>query len=106
MRRATSHQEDAVIDTSRPTDSSSPSSSFTPPPTMLAVVTLGNGGYDKLSYQRVATPEPGPGEVLLRVLAARHQQYRDQYPPGLVFVQRHERYPGVIGQRPGRRFRQ
>ncbi|MCA0975756.1 alcohol dehydrogenase family protein [Halomonas denitrificans] len=70
MRRATSHQEDAVIDTSRPTDSSSPSSSFTPPPTMLAVVTLGNGGYDKLSYQRVATPEPGPGEVLLRVLAA------------------------------------
>ncbi|MAR71199.1 zinc-binding dehydrogenase [Halomonas sp.] len=37
---------------------------------MMAVVTTGNGGYDKLSYQQVPTPTPGPGEVLLRVLAA------------------------------------
>lgn len=38
--------------------------------TMMAVVTIGNGGYEKLLYKEVPVPEPGPGEVLLRVLAA------------------------------------
>lgn len=38
--------------------------------TMKAVVTMGNGGYDKLVYRDVPVPVPGPGEVLLRVLAA------------------------------------
>jgi len=38
--------------------------------TMMAVVTTGNGGYEKLDYRRVPIPVPGPGEVLLRVLAA------------------------------------
>ena len=38
--------------------------------TMKAVVTTGNGGYDKLEYRDVPIPEPGPGEVLLQVLAA------------------------------------
>ncbi len=38
--------------------------------TMQAVVTTGNGGYDRLEYRTVPRPEPGPGEVLLRVLAA------------------------------------
>ncbi len=38
--------------------------------TMMAVVTTGNGGYDKLVYREVPVPEPGPGEVLLQVLAA------------------------------------
>jgi NADPH:quinone reductase-like Zn-dependent oxidoreductase len=38
--------------------------------TMKAVVTTGNGGYDKLDYRDVPVPEPGPGEVLLQVLAA------------------------------------
>ncbi|MDJ1017938.1 MAG: alcohol dehydrogenase family protein [Paracoccaceae bacterium] len=37
---------------------------------MMAVVTTGNGGYEKLEYRRVPIPTPGPGEVLLRVLAA------------------------------------
>jgi len=37
---------------------------------MMAVVTLGNGGYDKLDYTSVPRPVPGEGEVLLRVLAA------------------------------------
>ena len=37
---------------------------------MMAVVTVGNGGFDKLAYREVPLPEPGPGEVLLRVLAA------------------------------------
>jgi len=37
---------------------------------MMAIVTTGNGGYDKLDYRRVPKPEPGPGEVLLNVLAA------------------------------------
>ncbi len=38
--------------------------------TMKAVVTKGNGGYDMLDYRDVPVPVPGPGEFLLRVLAA------------------------------------
>lgn len=39
-------------------------------PGMKAVVTVGNGSYDKLVYREVPVPELHPGEVLLRVLAA------------------------------------
>lgn len=38
--------------------------------TMKAVVTTGNGGYDKLDYRDVPIPELLPGEVLIQVLAA------------------------------------
>jgi len=38
--------------------------------TMKAVVTTGNGGFDKLDYRDVPVPGLAPGEVLLRVLAA------------------------------------
>ena len=38
--------------------------------TMMAVVTTGNGGFDKLEYRAVPIPRPKAGEVLLRVLAA------------------------------------
>lgn len=38
--------------------------------TMKAVVTTGNGGYDKLEYRNVPVPTLTPGEVLLQVLAA------------------------------------
>jgi NADPH:quinone reductase-like Zn-dependent oxidoreductase len=44
--------------------------SANPSNTMMAVVTTGNGGYEKLEYRSVPIPKPGPGEVLLRVLAA------------------------------------
>ncbi len=37
---------------------------------MMAVVTTGNGGFDRLDYREVPVPVPGRGEVLLRVLAA------------------------------------
>lgn len=37
---------------------------------MKAVVTTGNGGYDKLVYRDVPVPRIGAGEVLLQVLAA------------------------------------
>jgi NADPH:quinone reductase-like Zn-dependent oxidoreductase len=37
---------------------------------MKAVVTTGNGGYDRLVWRDVPVPTIGPGEVLLRVLAA------------------------------------
>lgn len=37
---------------------------------MTAIVTIGNGGYDTLVVSEVPTPVPGPGEVLVRVLAA------------------------------------
>lgn len=40
------------------------------PTVMWAVVTTGNGGYDKLEYRQVPVPVPGAGEVLVRVLAA------------------------------------
>ncbi len=39
-------------------------------PTMLAVVTTGNGGYEKLDFREVPVPVPEPGDVLIRVLAA------------------------------------
>lgn len=38
--------------------------------TMMAVVTTGNGGLDKLDYREVPVPALAPGEVLLQVLAA------------------------------------
>lgn len=37
---------------------------------MKAVVTTGNGGFDKLHYREVPIPELGAGEVLIKVLAA------------------------------------
>ena len=40
------------------------------PREMMAVVTTGNGGFDRLAYKAVPTPVPGPGEVLVQVLAA------------------------------------
>ena len=38
--------------------------------TMKAVVTTGNGGFDKLDYRDVPRPSPRRGEVLIKVLAA------------------------------------
>ena len=37
---------------------------------MKAVVTTGNGGFDKLQYREVPMPKLGAGEVLIKVLAA------------------------------------
>lgn len=37
---------------------------------MKAIVTTGNGGYDKLVYKDVPIPTPAAGEVLVQVLAA------------------------------------
>ncbi len=39
-------------------------------PVMKAVVTTGNGGYDRLVYRDVPRPVPGPDDVLIQVLAA------------------------------------
>ncbi|MBU2998942.1 alcohol dehydrogenase family protein [Roseovarius nubinhibens] len=50
--------------------SKAPSPTTAPKGQMMAVVTTGNGGYDKLDYRSVPIPQPGPGEVLLQVLAA------------------------------------
>ena len=35
----------------------------------MAVVTTGNGGYDRLEYKSISIPVPASDEVLLRVLA-------------------------------------
>jgi len=40
------------------------------PDHMMAVVTKGNGGFDKLEYKKVITPNPNKNEVLVKVLAA------------------------------------
>ena len=40
------------------------------PAQMMAVVTTGNGGFDKLEYKKVNTPNPNNNEVLVKVLAA------------------------------------
>ena len=37
---------------------------------MKAIITVGHGDYAMLQYREVAIPVPGPGEVLLQVLAA------------------------------------
>ena len=37
---------------------------------MKAIVTAGQGGFEQLQWRDVAVPVPGPGEVLLQVLAA------------------------------------
>lgn len=37
---------------------------------MMAVVTTGNGGYEKLEYRVVLVPVITPGKVLINVLAA------------------------------------
>ncbi len=37
---------------------------------MKAIVTTGNGGYDRLVYRDVPVPVPDPGKALVRVLAA------------------------------------
>lgn len=37
--------------------------------TMMAVVTTGQGGYEKLEYRQGPMPQPAPGKVLLQVLA-------------------------------------
>ena len=73
--------------------------------TMMAVVTTGNGGYDKLDYREVATPIPGQGEVLLRVLAAGVEQHRDQHAAGLVLVQRRRQHRADRRRRVRRRGR-
>ncbi|KAA1170550.1 zinc-binding dehydrogenase [Marinobacter salinexigens] len=39
------------------------------PSTMKAMVLTGHGGIEKLEYQDVSTPSPGPGEVLVKVTA-------------------------------------
>ncbi|PVY76467.1 NADPH:quinone reductase-like Zn-dependent oxidoreductase [Tamilnaduibacter salinus] len=39
------------------------------PETMKAMVLTGHGGIDKLEYQDVPTPQPGPGQVLVQVTA-------------------------------------
>ncbi|MEM9464965.1 MAG: zinc-binding dehydrogenase [Actinomycetota bacterium] len=38
--------------------------------TMTAAVTLGNGGFEMIDVRQVPIPEPGPGEVRVKVLAA------------------------------------
>jgi len=56
-----------------PWDASSHQDRFDPLPnekTMKAVVTKGNGGFERLQCRVVKRPQPQAGEVLIKVLAA------------------------------------
>ena len=41
-----------------------------PKSSMTAILTIGHGGYDQLVASEVPMPEIGPGEVLVKVVAA------------------------------------
>ena len=43
--------------------------------TMKAVVTAGNGGFEKLQCREVKRPRPGPGELLIRGSGCRDEQH-------------------------------
>ena len=43
---------------------------FEYPKEMMAVITTGEGGFDKLEYRKTSVPELAKGEVLIKVLAA------------------------------------
>ena len=52
---------------------------------MKAMVLTGHGGLDKLVWHEDwPKPEPGPQQVLIRVLACGLNKYRRQYAVGLV----------------------
>ena len=56
------------------------------PKMMKAVVTTGNGGYERLEYKDVPVPELKEGEVLLKVLAAGINNTEINTRLGLVFI--------------------
>lgn len=63
----TAEKAGAMVETDSSKDRFDPNNH---PATMKAVVTIGNGGYDKLVYREVPIPTLETGEVLLQVLAA------------------------------------
>lgn len=46
------------------------SGEITVPDSQMAIVQIGNGGPEVLHYQRIPVLQPGPGEVLIKVVAA------------------------------------
>ncbi len=67
--------------------------------TMKAVVTNGNGGYEQLEYRDVPVPALAPGGGSAASPGSRSQQYRNQYPPRLVFFRGHNRHTISVGRR-------
>ena len=63
--------------------------------TMMAVVTTGNGGYDKLEYRNVPVPKLQAGEVLIEVLAAGVNNTEINIPKSNIFLFFLKRY-GII----------
>ncbi|MFQ6016572.1 MAG: zinc-binding dehydrogenase [Kiloniellaceae bacterium] len=62
---------------------------------MKAVVIHAHGGVDKLTYQDIATPEPGFGEILIRIKAAGVNHFDHDIREGISGVE--QELPHVLG---------
>ena len=62
---------------------------------MKAIAIRDHGGLDKLRYDEVPTPEPGPGEVLVRVRAAGANHFDHDIREGVSGIK--HRMPHVLG---------
>ena len=59
------------------------------PLTIMAVVTTGTGGYDKLYHSRVPRPVAGPGRGVFAGAGGRCGQHRNQQLAGLILCLYH-----------------
>ncbi|MDO3722823.1 zinc-binding dehydrogenase [Marinobacter sp. chi1] len=70
------------------------------PDTMKAMVLTGHGGVDMLEYQEVATPRPGPGEVLVQVTATAKNNTDRKAREGLYPTKKGEVKSFMMGGKP------
>lgn len=74
------------------------------PTTMKAMVLNGYGGIDRLQYRDVATPSPGPGEVLVQVTATAKNNTDRKAREGLYPTKKGEMQSFQMGGEPTLRF--
>lgn len=74
------------------------------PTTMKAMVLTGYGGIDRLQYRDVATPSPGPGEVLVQVTATAKNNTDRKAREGLYPTKKGEMQSFQMGGEPTLRF--
>ena len=74
------------------------------PTTMKAMALTGYGGIDRLQYRDVATPSPGPGEVLVQVTATAKNNTDRKAREGLYPTKKGEMQSFQMGGEPTLRF--
>ncbi|MBO6850466.1 MAG: alcohol dehydrogenase catalytic domain-containing protein [Marinobacter sp.] len=74
------------------------------PKSMKAMVLTGYGGIDRLQYRDVATPSPGPGEVLVQVTATAKNNTDRKAREGLYPTKKGEMQSFQMGGEPTLRF--